>query len=712
MMKQKLFATFITFFVGGILISMNACSEFTATNNFSSVSDINNSEALFAKTIEVIQRDCVSCHRAGGSTSSFEFTTPQQFISAGLIIPGKPRQSKLIYRMINFNDASVTNDNMPMGGSAISNSDYQDIYNWIAEMPSDSSPFACEDDSFRASDVNPTNAKRLSIRQYTNTLKDLLTIGTNRTTANSLVDTALTTFELPGDTGQIFKRENNSFSGAHAQSFFDIADQIATTISTTHLANFVTKFIQLDPGTCSSINASNLSTICRDQLIQNFASRAFRRPLRDLSQNLSTTSGSMINEPAELASEFSGVNTQEGVSRLIFRVLIAPHFLYQLEDQNLVQSTNLGSNTYMLSPHAYISRLTYRFWNTMPDETLWQMAVTENFSNNTGHSNVLNYVISQKLKIDDSMREYMNDWLKLDQTPNFNVSARFALVSPSITFNPNLRMDMIREVEELGSYVTTSGGSFEDLFVSDVSLARSTNLMRVYNQNTAAPAYASLTEGNAIRFPANTRAGILTRAAMLISGSEFTNPIIRGAHLRKNILCLNLGAPPSNAIDTFNGIEVPNHLSTREKVSIKTAGTDCVGCHNLINPLGFGFSNFNSFGSFINQEPIFSQSQNVIESYVPVTSSVDLSAFFGSGANAQNATELSRIVSQQESAKICFAEKLMSYSMGRTISRTQDACRLDKIYNNLNADDPLIDAVRSSALDMEFRVRKIQGNGN
>lgn len=711
--KRKLLGSLLAISMGSILISMNACTEFTAVNNLPLV---NNPDIItlsgFEKVQQVVQRDCIACHRTGGTSTSFEFTTPQQFISAGLVVPGKPRQSKLIYRMINFNDPNATTDNMPpTPATPVPNNDYQEIYNWIANMPSDESPFACTDDTFRPANVVATHAKRLSIRQYSNTLRDLLFIGVNNSgTVNTLVNNALNQFELPADTGPNFTRENNSFGGMHAQGFFDIADYIATQISTNHLNNFVTRFINLSPGTCTNPNVSSLSATCRDRFISNFVSRAYRRPLRDASQNLTTTQNVAINEPSTLAAEFgSGVSTQQAVNNLIFRTLLAPHFLYQIEDQNLVQSQNLGSNTYLLSPYAYVSRLTYRFWNTMPDQTLWGMLASENFNNNSGYSNVLNYVISQKNKLDDAMREYTHDWLKLSRTPNFNSNnPRIALIEPNVTFNPALRTDMIREVEEFGSYVTTSGGTYNDLFLSNVSLARSTNLMRIYSQSQAAPAYSSLNNTNAVRFPANTRVGILTRAAMLISGSELANLIMRGAHIRKDILCLTLAAPPADAIDTFNGIEVPHNISTREKVNIKTSGNDCVGCHNLINPLGFGLSNFDSLGRFINQEPIFSLTQNRIDSYVPVDSSVNLNALFGPGSSAANARELSQFIANQESAKVCFAEKLMTFSMGRTANKTNDACRLDKIYSNLNDQDPLIDAIRATALDMEFRVRRIQ----
>jgi mono/diheme cytochrome c family protein len=288
MIKQNVLAVVISFTLGVVIVGMNACAEFTATNNFSSVGNIDNQASAFAKTQQVLQADCLNCHRAGGSSSSFEFTTPQQFISAGLIVPGRPRQSKLITRMINFNDPAVTTDNMPLASSAISNADYMAIYNWIADMPSDQSPFECTDDTFRVSDVDPTNAKRLSIRQYTNTLKDLITLGATRTVANTIVDGALASFELPTDTGQVFKRENNSFLGGHAQSFFDIADRVALQISTNNLTTFVNQFISLSPGSCASPNPTSLSTVCRDRLITNFASRAFRRPLRDPAQNLTT----------------------------------------------------------------------------------------------------------------------------------------------------------------------------------------------------------------------------------------------------------------------------------------------------------------------------------------------------------------------------------------------------------------------------------------
>ena len=135
--------------------------------------------------------------------------------------------------------------------------------------------------------------------------------------------------------------------------------------------------------------------------------------------------------------------------------------------------------------------------------------------------------------------------------------------------------------------------------------------------------------------------------------------------------------------------------------------SSCVGCHNLINPLGHGFSNFDAFGRFIDQEPVLSQTDVSIDGYVPVNSQVDLSDIFGPGYAANDAVELSRVVANQETTKACFAQKFMNYSMGREVSSEADGCRLDRIYNNLDSNARMVDVLRAAAMDREFRLRRI-----
>lgn len=701
--RQLLYVLFTA--LAGVIALMNGCGEFNANGGGVEQNSTNVQPQLFEKVQVILKRDCVSCHKEGGVAASLNLNSPDQFVSAGFVVPGKPRSSKLVFRLKNFDDTTANNRNMPSGSVTLSDADYQTIYSWVLDMPSDQSPFLCEDDGVNLDNLKATNAKRLSLRQYRNSLIDLLGRGITVNTARSIVGQAMGANYLPEDTGVLFKRENNVFGGDHAQGFTDIADQLATALSTTYATNFIQNFIALEPGSCTSVNVTNLSQVCRNQLIRNFASRAFRRPLRDSSQMLSTTEGETINEPADLLEEFSGVSQQVGLSNIIYRVLLSPHFLFQIEDQNLVVPLPQNASVYTLSSHAIASRLAMHYWNTIPDETLRTLASTENLYTDDSYIKALNHILSQPRKLEDSMREYYNDWLHLDRTPRFTVNSRFSQIVNNVTFNDTLRSAMISEVEELGAYITNSGGGFDDLFGSNISFARDANLMRLYNQTTAAP--VDVTETNAVRFPANTRSGLLTRAGLLISGTENTNPILRGIHIRRDILCLTLGAPPSNAQDEFDNTVVADNLPTREKVRIKTSGASCVSCHNQINPLGFGLSHFNAFGMFSNQEPIFNNTTNMITSYVDVDSNVDLSAIMGPGSTANGAHALGQMIAQQETAKVCFAEKFLSYALDRRTVRSQDACRLDKVYNNLDSGGRLVDMIRAAGLDMENRLRKI-----
>ncbi len=690
-----------------LVVSMNGCGN-PVHMNLSSSSRSSLELDLFGKVQTILQRDCMGCHTDGGSAPTFNYSHESDFVRSGLIVPGSPQNSKLIFRLKNFNDPVATTDNMPLNTTyQIPDSDYQLIYTWVLDMSSTNTPYACDESKVSYTNIAAVNAKRLSQRQYLNTLRDILVPALSASTANTFITTAMGGVFFPEDTGEYFKRENDVLNGDHANGFFTVADRLAQSVvdNSSALQSLVTFYINLEPGACTATTISNLNTTCRSRLVNNLASRIYRRPLRTPEQNVRLNTGVVVDELAPLVEELNSASSvQEGVSQLLFRLLVSPHFLLRLEDQNLLANNYQGSQVYWLSSFAVANRLSFRFWNSMPDQGLWNMALGDDLTTDEGYLKALNYVLNQQAKMDDSLREYFNDWLKLDRTPQFNTNARFSLITP-VTFNAQLRTDMISEIQELGSYVSLSGGSYEDIFTTNVSFARSPSLLSLYGLSTSAP--TKISESNAVRFPASQRAGILTRGAFLASGSEFASPIVRGHRVRKDILCLNLAAPPADAMDVFNSIPVPHITSTRDKVRIKTSGANCIGCHNVINPLGFALSNYNSFGSFITQEPIFSDTTTAIDATVPVDSQVDMSALFGAGAQVNGAIDYSEYIAGQQSAKVCFAEKIMRYSLGRPVSASQDACRLSKIYTNLDPNAKLFDAFRSSALDAEFRLRRV-----
>src|SRR5689334_5111844 len=100
--------------------------------------------------------------------------------------------------------------------------------------------------------------------------------------------------------------------------------------------------------------------------------------------------------------------------------------------------------------------------------------------------------------------------------------ASFATYAKGVTFDDNMLSSMVQETSDFTSYIF-SNGSYQDWFTSDISFARTPGLMSVYNQTVAAP--ASVNAANAVHFAANTRVGLLTRAAMLVSVGGDQNPV-------------------------------------------------------------------------------------------------------------------------------------------------------------------------------------------
>src|SRR5439155_15666147 len=128
------------------------------------------------------------------------------------------------------------------------------------------------------------------------------------------------------------------------------------------------------------------------------------------------------------------------------------------------------------------------------------------------------------------------------------------------------------------------------------------------------------------------RAGVLTHPYMLaaFAYNAESSPIHRGVFLARGVLGKPLRPPP----DAFTPLAADLHpmLTTRERVDLQTKPQACVGCHGMINPLGFTLENFDAVGRFRetdNGKPIDSTGfyQTRTGEVVKFTGPRDLAAF-------------------------------------------------------------------------------------
>src|SRR6185295_1442655 len=92
--------------------------------------------------------------------------------------------------------------------------------------------------------------------------------------------------------------------------------------------------------------------------------------------------------------------------------------------------------------------------------------------------------------------------------------------------------DMVQEVRDLTELFTIGKpATATELMTTNVSVTKSADLAHLYG---VAPWSGS---GDYPTLPAGTRAGLLQRAALLVSNLEQTNPFHRGALIRRSLLC-------------------------------------------------------------------------------------------------------------------------------------------------------------------------------
>lgn len=684
-----------------ILATFNNCGGgFTALSKDSS----SNASSVvvpsrFSRVTQILNANCVSCHRSGGSAGQarLDFETEAQFISAGMITPGDPAASKLIFRLKNYPDTQVTNRNMPTVGQ-LSNDDYGVLYGWVAQMSDTVGPFSCDANQLIEDKLVSSNLKRHSRRQYINTLYDLISVALPRNTAVQIVDQAIGQTTLLQDGGE-HARFDSSIVNQTIRSYFDISNSLANSLTTDpNFSTFINGYVALNRGTCTTVNISNISVACVDQFITNFSLYALRRPIRT---NQTPSELQLFRDTYTLAG-----GGRAGMNAAVFKMLLSPHFLFQIEDaENVIANTS--ESIYRLSSFAIVSRLTYMFWNSMPDTYLLNQAQTLDLSADGNFLTVLDYVANH-VKSGDSMKEFVREWLHLDSIPEFATNnPGLTYLANGLTLDSSLRDAMIHEIEDLGEYAYRTNKPFSTLFSSNISFARDSRLMNIYGLNTPSP--VTVDDQNAVRFPSSDpRSGILTRAALLIGGTEIENPVKRGIRVRREVMCLSLENPPGELIGALTPPPPNPNITTRERYSQSTSAPICMSCHQYINSFGFALGSFNAIGRFQVREPVFDLNGGFSGNTLPVNTQVDLSTSLAPGLSAANSNELSSLVGSQSSTQRCFTEKFYRFSISRAEDRTKESCRLNSMYSQLQRSRSLKDFIKTMSLNDEFRLRRLQ----
>jgi hypothetical protein len=226
------------------------------------------------------------------------------------------------------------------------------------------------------------------------------------------------------------------------------------------------------------------------------------------------------------------------------------------------------------------------------------------------------------------------------------------------TFSPRVR-NLLRE--ETQTFLERS------IFEDESSWAEILTAEHTYlNQDLAAYYGFGDVQGDQLQrveLPRDQRLGLLTQGAIMAATthSNYTNPVARGAFVLKRLLCRDLSLPTGETLAQIKPPDPYSGRTGRERYTAHRAQPVCAACHDLMDPVGFSFENYDAVGLF-----------RATENDVEIDASGDL-VIDGVERHFGNAIELARHLGGSTEAMDCFARRWLDYAYGQTLGE-EDAC--------------------------------------
>ena len=407
--------------------------------------------------------------------------------------------------------------------------------------------------------------------------------------------------------------------------------------------------------------------------LRYFAERAWRRPLSE--QEMRRVTGFI-----QIATQ-NGETADKGVQLAMQAVLVSPHFLFRIEQD---REATRPDGAYPISEFDLASRLSYFLWASTPDDELFKLAVEGKLR----EPEVLEAQVKRMLKNPKARalgEVFAPQWLQIRGLKSFAPDPK---MFP--TFDEPLRNAMMGETEKFFQYIVDEDRSVLELIDSDYTLMNE-RLAKHYGVEGVKGS-----EFRKVKLPDRRRGGVLAQASVLTvtSNPTRTSPVKRGKWIMDNILGTPPPPPPPD-VPELKEEKAALSGTLRQRMEQHRANPACATCHQRMDPLGFGFENFDVIGGWREKEGKF-----------PVDASGVLPDF-------NSVQELKQMLATTHRADFyrCLTEKLLTYALGRGMERS-DRCTIDEIARDLSKNQYrfsvlVLNIVKSDA----FQMRKSKLGG-
>jgi len=265
-------------------------------------------------------------------------------------------------------------------------------------------------------------------------------------------------------------------------------------------------------------------------------------------------------------------------------------------------------------------------------------------------------------KAHPAVSQFFSEWMGVDEIAN---APKDPTVYP--TYTPDVRDAMQQETLAFADWVMwQSDAKLGTLLTAPVSFV---------NQSLATIYGVSGITGDTLQQVAldpTQRAGIITQAGVMtvLGKADRSSPVLRGEFIRDSLFCQPVAPPPQNIVITPPAV-MPG-VSTREMFTMHSTVEPCKSCHALMDPIGFGFENYDGIGRWRTTD----QGQPVDASGALTGTDID--------GTFNGAVDLAHKLAQSGEVRDCVATEWFRYAMGRGES-ADDACALASLKQSFSA---------------------------
>jgi mono/diheme cytochrome c family protein len=367
---------------------------------------------------------------------------------------------------------------------------------------------------------------------------------------------------------------------------------------------------------------------CAKNILTSIARRAYRGSVSTADVDTLMT----FYRQGRAAGDF-----ESGVQVALARVLVAPRFIYRVEEE---PANVAAGSVYRISDLELASRLSFFLWSSIPDVELLELASKGRLRDAATLQRQVKRMLADP-KADALIENFAGQWLYLRELANVQTEAA--------GFDENLRQAFRRETEMLFGAIVREDRPIVELLDSDYTFVDE-RLARHYGmKNIRGSHFRRVTLD-----PASPRRGLLGHGSMLTvtSVATRTSPVMRGKWILENLL----GAPPPEpppGVETNlgEGEEIAKTTTLRQRLEQHRASPVCASCHNIMDPMGFALENYDLIGAWREKDgPAPIDSAGKLADGTPLAGPADLRL---------------AVLSRSDSFVTTATEKLMIYALGR-----------------------------------------------